>query len=90
LYPVLDHAKNVTCLAPQNAAFASAGSPETNLPVDQLSGALLYHTLPEPLYTNFLYDGQEITSLANLTVRITINGSGIFFNDARVVGENVL
>jgi transforming growth factor-beta-induced protein len=90
LYPTLDHAPNVTCLAPNTNAFTNAGNPQTVLNASELSGALLYHTLPMPLYTSFLTDGQEITSLANLTVRVTVNDSGIWFNDAKVIGENVL
>jgi transforming growth factor-beta-induced protein len=41
LYPVLDTSPNVTCLAPNNAAFKSAGDPDANLNVTALSGALL-------------------------------------------------
>ena len=41
LYPVLDHAPNVTCLAPDTSAFKAAGSPDATLPPDTLGGALL-------------------------------------------------
>ncbi len=41
LYPVLDTSPNVTCLAPNNEAFKSAGSPEASLNQSALSSALL-------------------------------------------------
>jgi uncharacterized surface protein with fasciclin (FAS1) repeats len=90
LYPTLDHAPNVTCLAPNTKAFADAGNPQDQLTQEALANALLFHTLPQPLYSSFLVDGQTIMSLANLTVKITINSTGTFFNDARVLEQNVL
>jgi transforming growth factor-beta-induced protein len=80
----------VTCLAPNTNAFAAAGNPQTALEQSKLQQALLFHTLPQPLYSNYLVDGQEIMSAANLTVRITVNDSGIWFNDAKVISPNVL
>jgi transforming growth factor-beta-induced protein len=77
-------------LAPSTAAFSNAGNPQQNLDVTQLSNALFYHTLPMPLYSDFLHDGMTITSLANLTVTVRMNDSGIWFNDAKVIGQNVL
>ncbi|GKT50315.1 uncharacterized protein ColSpa_10496 [Colletotrichum spaethianum] len=38
---------------------------------------------------NFLEDGQVFTSLANVTVRVTVKGDEIWFNDAKVVSPNV-
>jgi len=90
LYPTLDSAPNVTCLAPSTSAFNDAGNPQNTLNNTELSTALFYHTLPMPLYTEFLTDGMTITSLANLTVTVRVNDSGIWFNDAKVIGENVL
>lgn len=94
LWPALDHSTNVTCLGPNNAAFSSAGNPDENLNKTVLTDALLFHTLPEIAYSNFLTDGQTFTSLANLTVKVKITGVGkqkqIYFNNARVVDANVL
>jgi transforming growth factor-beta-induced protein len=90
LWATLDRAPNVTCLAPNTQAFAAAGNPQNTLNQSDLAQAILFHTLPQPLYTNFLQDGQEITSLGNLTVRITVNSTGTYFNDARVLAQNVL
>jgi uncharacterized surface protein with fasciclin (FAS1) repeats len=94
LWPALDHSSNVTCLGPNNAAFASAGNPDTSLNKTALSGALLFHTLPEVAYSNLLTDGQTFTSLANLTVKVKVTGEGkdrqIYFNNAKVIDANVL
>jgi hypothetical protein len=41
LYPALDTAPNVTCLAPSTRAFGNAGNPEIQLNSTDLGGALL-------------------------------------------------
>ncbi|ORY65451.1 uncharacterized protein BCR38DRAFT_523901 [Pseudomassariella vexata] len=76
--------------APNSQAFAAAGNPDQNLDRDQLKNALLFHTLPFPAYSNFLEDGQEIVSLANMTVRVSMRNGETYFNDARLVSPNVL
>ncbi|KAK1970413.1 fasciclin domain-containing protein [Colletotrichum sublineola] len=90
LWRTLDAKPNVTCLGPNTQAFDQAGNPEKSLGEEELKGALLFHTLPEVAYSNFLEDGQEFTSLANLTVRVTVKDDEIWFNDAKVVSPNVL
>lgn len=92
LYPALDTSKNVTCLAPITSAFDAAGNPEEALDNDNLTQALLFHTLAEVTYSNFLTDGQRVKTLKEgsfVTVRIKENGD-IFFNNAKVVAPNVL
>lgn len=90
LAKVLDTLKNVTCLGPNDAAFLAAGSPDTKLDVKNLTGALLFHTIPGPLYSNFLQSGQTFTTASNDTVRVTIKDGDIYFNDAKVLKPNVL
>ncbi|WQF88718.1 Putative FAS1 domain-containing protein [Colletotrichum destructivum] len=90
LWKALDTTGNVTCLGPNTAAFNEAGSPEKSLGNQDLTNALLFHTLPQVAYSNFLEDGQVFTSLANLTVRVTVRDDEIWFNDAKVVSPNVL
>ncbi|KAK2065461.1 fasciclin domain-containing protein [Colletotrichum caudatum] len=80
LWRTLDAKPNVTCLGPNTNAFDQAGNPEKSLGQQELKGALL----------NFLQDGQVFTSLANLTVRVTVKENEIWFNDAKVVSPNVL
>ncbi|OHW94503.1 fasciclin domain-containing protein [Colletotrichum incanum] len=90
LWRTLDAKANVTCLGPNTEAFNEAGSPEKALGNEDLKNALLFHTLPQVAYSNFLEDGQVFTSLANVTVRVTIKDDEIWFNDAKVVSPNVL
>jgi uncharacterized surface protein with fasciclin (FAS1) repeats len=87
---VLDHFKNVTCLGPSDKAFRDAGNPDSKANVSALTSALAFHTIPMPLYSNFLKDGQTFKTLSNQTVRITIKSGAIYFNDAKVTQMNVL
>ena len=90
LWDALDHAPNVTCLAPDSKAFLKAGSPELNLPPAELANALLFHTLPMPLYSDFLDNVTVMKSLSNDTVVVRLKEDGIYFNDAKVIAQNVL
>ncbi|KAM0342036.1 hypothetical protein ACHAPU_009764 [Fusarium lateritium] len=90
LWPALDTSPNVTCLAPSTQAFKDAGSPNLALSKQDLSGALLAHTLNEVTYSNYLRDGQVINTLNNTQVRVSIQGDDIFFNNAKVIEANVL
>ena len=94
LWSALDSHPNITCLGPSNNAFSTAGNPDATLNQTALQGALLFHTLPEVAYSDYLYDGQEFTSLQNMTVKVSIKGEGndkqIYFNNAKVLDANVL
>lgn len=94
LWGRLDSTKNVTCLGPSNTAFQAAGNADSALNETDLAGALLFHTLSEVTYSDFLVDGQEFKSLQNGTVRVLIDESDgeriIWFNNARVIDANVL
>ncbi|KAH8912022.1 FAS1 domain-containing protein [Coniochaeta sp. PMI_546] len=90
LWDALDHSANVTCLAPSNSAFQAAGDPQVTLNSTDLSGALLFHTLPMPMYSTFITDGQVVQSLAGLNVTIAKVDGDIYFNDAKVISPNVL
>ena len=94
LWNALDTTRNITCLGPNNAAFTAAGNADSALNTSTLSGALLFHTLPEVAYSDYLYDGQEFKSLQNMTVRVRIATDGktknIYFNNAKVIDANVL
>lgn len=90
----LDGTKNVTCLGPSNGAFQAAGNPDTTLNETDLTDVILFHTLPEVTYSDYLVDGQEFKSLQNGTVRVRIEENDgdrtIWFNNARVIDANVL
>ncbi|OAX80841.1 hypothetical protein ACJ72_04823, partial [Emergomyces africanus] len=90
LGPVLDALRNVTCIGPTNAAFEQVGSPDEKADPGDLTKALTFHTLTEPVYTNFLKDGQMFRTVSNDTIRVTVNATGIFFNDAKLIKQNVL
>lgn len=85
----------MTCLGPSDAAFKAAGNPDRELDRTALTSAMLSHTLNEVAYSDFLYDGQEFTTLQNGTVRVRIDdpeggNRTIYFNNAKVVNANVL
>ncbi|KAH7121597.1 FAS1 domain-containing protein [Dactylonectria macrodidyma] len=90
LWPTLDTAYNVTCLAPTTEAFKKAGDPQVTASKDEVSQLLLAHTLGEVTYSNFLTDGQVIGTLNNTKVTVHFKGKDIYFNNAKVIEANVL
>ncbi|RDW82984.1 hypothetical protein BP5796_04475 [Coleophoma crateriformis] len=90
LSSVVDHLNNVTCLGPSDQAFLQAGSPDVKANASALTNDILFHTIQQPLYSNFLQDGQTFASLSNATIRVTLKDGDIFFNDARVMHANVM
>jgi len=86
----LDNSPNYTCLGPTDQAFANANHPETNLSTAALASAMYMHIIPQVLYTNFLQDGQEYLLENNLTIRVSIQGHDIYFNDAKVIKANLM
>ncbi|OJD20096.1 hypothetical protein ACJ73_08572 [Blastomyces percursus] len=87
LGPVLDTLRNVTCIGP---TFEQAGGPDEKADLRDLTKALTFHILTEPVYTNFLADGQTFTTVSNETIQVTINTTGIFCNDAKLIKRNVM
>lgn len=86
----LDVTPNVTCLTPNDEAFQAAGSPNVTASIFDLTELTQFHVINEPLYTNFMEDGQEYTSVNNKTIRITIRDGDIFVNDAKLIHTNVM
>lgn len=86
----LDITQNVTCFTPDDNAFLKAGSPNVAANVTELEQLIKFHTVVEPLYSNFLEDGQTYTTFSNQTIRITIRDDLIFVNDAMVINKNVM
>jgi transforming growth factor-beta-induced protein len=91
LSDVLNNFANVTCLAPTNSAFKSAGSPDTSLGVSQLADAIKFHTIAGAQYSVGLRDGEVLTSVGGpkIVVRVDTDGN-IWFNDAMVIQPNVI
>lgn len=86
----LDITQNVTCFTPNDQAFLQAGSPQVTANITDLNRLVKFHIAVEPLYSNFLRDGQTFTTFSNETIRISIRGTEIYVNDARIINKNVM
>jgi uncharacterized surface protein with fasciclin (FAS1) repeats len=77
-----------TVFAPTDAAFAAlpAGTVETLLqdPSGELRNILLYHVVGGNVLSSSLSDGMVAPTVLGEEVTVTINGQGVFINDARV------
>ncbi|MGC9341449.1 MAG: fasciclin domain-containing protein, partial [Bacteroidales bacterium] len=82
-----------TIFAPSNNAFHAL--PEGTLkalledPSGDLTNILFYHVLSDKIYSNDLYDGQEVETVLGKNVKVTINEKGVFINDAKVVVKDI-
>lgn len=90
LWDDLNNSPNYTCLGPNDQAFTLADNPQVTLNKSSLHDTMELHTIQQPLYTNYLQDGQEYQTEENQTVRIRIVNGTIFFNNARVIQPNIM
>ena len=84
-----------TVFAPTDAAFtalmeALEVSAEELLAFEGLTDVLLYHVVGAQALAADLSDGQEITTLLDQDVTITINGMGVFVNQAMVTVADIM
>ena len=84
-----------TVFAPTDAAFtalmeALEVSAEELLAFEGLTDVLLYHVVGAQALAADLSDGQEITTLLDQDVTITINGMGVFVNEAMVTVADIM
>jgi uncharacterized surface protein with fasciclin (FAS1) repeats len=83
-----------TVFAPTDDAFAAlpAGVIDALLadPTGALAEVLLYHVVSGTALSTDLSDGQMVTTLLGEDVTVTINGSGVFINDAQVIVADIL
>ena len=84
-----------TVFAPTDAAFtalmeALEVSAEELLAFEGLTDVLLYHVVGAQALAADLSDGQEITTLLDQDVTITINGMGVFVNQAMVTVADIV
>lgn len=86
----LDLTPNVTCFTPNDQAFLEAGSPNESANLTVIQDLVKFHIVTEPLYSNFLEDGQVFTTFSNQLVRITLQDGDIFVNDAKIITKNVM
>ncbi len=82
-----------TVFAPTDAAFKAlpAGVLDALLsdPTGTLADVLLYHVASGSITSGHLSDGQEILTLSGEKVKVTINESGVFINNAKVTGADI-
>ena len=83
-----------TVFAPTDAAFDAlpAGTVDELLmdPTGDLAQILLYHVLGAEVLSTDLSDGQTATTLNGNDITVTINGDGVFINDAQVTIVDLL
>lgn len=84
-----------TVFAPTDAAFTALMealeiSAEELLAFEGLTDVLLYHVVGAQALAADLSDGQEITTLLDEDVTITINGMGVFVNQAMVTVADIM
>ena len=83
-----------TVFAPTDAAFDAlpAGALNSLLadPTGALANVLLYHVVGAQALSTDLSDGQVIATLSGGDVTVTINGSGVFINDAQVTVADIV
>ena len=82
-----------TVFAPTDAAFAALpmGTVDALLldPTGPLASILLYHVLGIQALSTDLSDGMMVTTLQGEEITVTINGGGVFINDAQVIVADV-
>lgn len=93
LDPVLTFSGPFTLFAPTDAAFSAIPTDDLAAiladPAGLLTTILTYHVVSGSTLAADLSDGMEITTLQGNTVTVTINGSGVFINDAQVVVTDI-
>ncbi len=83
-----------TVFAPTDAAFQALPSGVLDEllmdPTGELAQILLYHVLGAEVLSTDLTDGQTAMTLQGDDITVTINGNGVFINDAQVIMADVL
>lgn len=83
--------QDVTIFAPTDGAFAAIANLVGTLSTEQLTTILTYHVVQGTVgYSTTLSNGAMLTTLQGGMVRVTVNGSSIFINSAKVVTPDVL
>lgn len=83
----------MTVFAPTDAAFDAlpAGTLEAVLADNALLTAILtYHVAPLSALSTDLSDGMQVFTLNGAIVTVTINGDGVFINDAQVTVADIV
>ncbi|KAN0069228.1 hypothetical protein V8E54_012857 [Elaphomyces granulatus] len=86
----VDTKNNFTCIAPSDAAFLQSGNPQLQANIHNLSQMVTYHTINQPVYGDFLQNGQVYSSIGNDQIVVTVNISGTYFNGAKIITRDVM
>ena len=83
-----------TVFAPTNAAFEALpdGTLESLLKPEnkaKLVSILTYHVVGAKVMSGDLSNGQKAKTVEGETIKVTLNGSGVMINDAKVVAADV-
>lgn len=89
LAATVDTTADLTIFVPNNAAFQRIGGNLANLSTAELAGILRYHVVPSLAYSSTLTNG-SFPTLNGTNLTITIEGSSVYVNNARVIQPNVL
>lgn len=88
----VDNTEDVTIFLPNNAAFSRIGGNLANLTTEELTNILQYHVVAgQVLYSTDIMNCSSVATLSeggNITV--TLEGSDVYVNSARVIRPNVL
>ena len=82
-----------TVFAPTDAAFAAlpAGTVAALLAdIPTLTKILTYHVVGAKAMSSSLSNGQEITTVLGKDIKVTINGGGVFINNAKVTVADIV
>ncbi|MCJ1273132.1 hypothetical protein MMC21_000921 [Puttea exsequens] len=91
LATALDEMADVTVFVPSNDAFNAIGSATANLSVMELASVLQYHVVNGTVaYSSTLMNGTMVPTLGGANLTITLDGSNVFVNSAKVITPNVL
>jgi uncharacterized surface protein with fasciclin (FAS1) repeats len=81
-----------TVFAPTDAAFLAAGLTAANIetvPVDALTGILLYHVAPGRLPAASVVSVNQLTMANGGVARIRVEGGSAYIDDAQIVATDV-
>ncbi|KAF2204984.1 Fasciclin-domain-containing protein [Delitschia confertaspora ATCC 74209] len=88
---MIDTMPDVTIFAPNNEAFQSIASGLANLSTSDLTDILGYHVVNGTVgYSSMLESGMRLKTVEGGEVTVTIDGSNVFVNGAKVIIPDVL
>ena len=67
-----------------------SGNPQLHANIYNLSQMVSYHTIDQPVYGDFLQNGQIYTSINNDQIVVTVNDSGTYFNGAKIIERDIM